>query len=172
MAWISFLVFLGVVLQPNHTCFEIETNNSGSNVPLSVSNFRCSCHSYITFLKHLEPKDFRSRFLLMWGWFWWFFWIREKMPVGILKVKALQITFFFLIIYETWGFPCTLQLCSFKCLVEFHTLLELTKLHKEVDQLCEMSAGWLPLQKCSSTCCLKLWHAAFSKSHPAWLAQP
>lgn len=34
-------------------------------MPLSVSNFRCSHHSYITFLKHLEPKDFRSHFLLM-----------------------------------------------------------------------------------------------------------
>lgn len=80
------------MLQPNNTYFEIETNNLRLNVSLSVSNFKCPI-SYIMFLKHLEPKDFRSHFLLMCFVCFVFFFIREKMPVGILKVKVLQITF-------------------------------------------------------------------------------
>lgn len=50
----------------------------------------------------------------------------------------------------------------------FHPLLlKLTKLYMERDQLFEMSAGCLHLKKYSSTCCLKLWHTAFSNRHPS-----
>lgn len=106
------------------TYFEIETNilRLIVSVSLSVENFKCCHYSYIMFLKHLESKDFKSHFLLI-----HFSWIREKKHVGILKVKVLQITFFFNSRHLKAVFFQVSQMIFHTLLL--HQLLKLTKLH-------------------------------------------